>query len=289
MKIIKLTIIILFLTNVSSIFADEKEKEPFYSQLNRAIVRLEHIERTIKEGSKKVITKNKSDGTAFFVLKERSLFIVSARHVVERPYDLHARVQCKNIKTNKKEVILLSLSRNNWIFHENSGDVDTNYVDVAAMKINWIKDRSVKFFRYETNDSDTKNKNQLPYKDPDPPHPILVFGFPANVGFELMEQKPLGRSGIISMKTEREFLKLNGKYIEERCSLIDASMFPGNSGSPVINQPRLGASKTMLLGLVTATNKSLDFGIMEPVSRIREVIDLAMKQEASGNWKLIQK
>ncbi len=287
-KILNLSFIIFIISNSGFCLAEYKKKEPLYAQLNRAIVRLEHIENIIQEGSKKVITKNISDGTAFFVYREKSLFIVSARHVVEKPYDLHARVQCKNRKTDNIEVILLSLPRSNWVYHENTGDKDTNYVDVATMKINWIKGRSIKYFRYEPEDTETKNKNQLPYKDPEPPNPILVFGFPANVGFDLMEQKPLGRFGIISMKTDKEFIKLKGKYIEERCCLIDASMFPGNSGSPVINQPRLGASKPKLLGLVIATNKTLDFGIMEPVSRIREVIDVAKLREASGSWKQIR-
>ena len=284
MRILNSALIIYFILSSGLVFADGKEKEPLYSQLNRAIVRLEHINSISQEGSKEVITKNIPDGTAFFVVKDKSLFIVSARHVVEKPYDLHARVQCKNRKTDKTEVLVLSLPRSSWVFHENSGDKDTNYVDVASMKISWIKDRSVKYFRYESDDSAEKDKNQLPSKDPDPPHPILVFGFPANIGFDLTEQKPLGRYGIISMKTEKEFLKLNGRFIEERCCLIDSSIFPGNSGSPVINQPRFGASKAILLGLVIATNNSLDFGIIEPVSRIRELIDLAKMHKASGSW-----
>ena len=286
-KSIKFVILIICLIPATLSYADEKEKEPLYDQLNRAIIRLEHIERTIQEGSKEIITKNVPDGTAFFVYNDKSLFLVSARHVVENPYDLHARVQSMNRETEKMEIILLTLPRSDWIYHNNSGDNDTNYVDVATMKINWIKDRSVKYFRYEPKGSENYNKNQLPYEDPDPPDPILVFGFPANVGFELMEQKPLGRFGVISMKTEKEFLKLKGKYIEEKCCLIDARMFPGNSGSPVINQPRLGASKIKLLGLVIATNTALDFGIIEPVSRIRESLELAKDMKASGGWKLI--
>ena len=286
-KSIKFVILIICLIPATLSCADEKKKEPLYEQLNRAIIRLEHIERTIQEGSKEIITKNVPDGTAFFVYKDKSLFVVSARHVVEKPYDLHARVQSMNKKTDKIEIILLTLPRSDWIYHNNSGDKDTNYVDVATMKIHWIKDRLIKSFRYEPKGSENYNKNQLPCEDPDPPEPILVFGFPANVGFMLMEQKPLGRFGVISMKTEKEFLKLKGKYIEEKCCLIDARMFPGNSGSPVISQPRLGARKIKLLGLVIATNTALDFGIIEPVSRIRESLELAKDMKASVGWKLI--
>ncbi len=156
MKIFNLTFIIFIIINSDLSFADDKGKEPLYNQLSRAIVRLEHIENIIQEGSKKKITKKISDGTAFFVYRENSLFIVSARHVVEQPYDLHARVQCKNRKTDIIEVLLLSLPRSNWVYHENTGDKDTNYVDVASMKINWIKNRSIKYFRYVSEDSETK-------------------------------------------------------------------------------------------------------------------------------------
>lgn len=268
--------------------AEEKEKEPLYSQLNRAIVRLEHFELIQREGSTKPISRNVPDGTAFFVVSGKELYVVTARHVVEKPYDLHARVQSKNRKTGELEVILLKLPRGEWVYHDNSGDEDTRFVDVAAMKIHWIRDRSVKYFRYEPEGSKDHDKNQLPLEDPEPPRPILVFGFPADVGFKLLEQKPLGRLGVVSMKTGKEFLKLNGKkFAEERCSLIDARMFRGNSGSPVMNQPGLTDSKPKLLGLVIATNTSLDFGVIEPVSRIREVLDLTRDKPKSGSWKLI--
>ena len=125
-------------------------------------------------------------------------------------------------------------------------------------------------------------------EDPDPPRAILVFGFPADVGFQLKEQKPLVRLGVVSMKTGREFLKLDsGKFAEERCCLIDARIFGGNSGSPVMNQITITDSQPRLLGLVKAANARLDFAVMEPVSRIRETLDLAKDKAKSGSWGTI--
>jgi len=37
-----------------------------------------------------------------------------------------------------------------------------------------------------------------------------------------------------------------------------------------------------LLGLVIASNNRMDFAVMEPVSRIREVLDLAKEQPTEG-------
>lgn len=269
---------------------DEKEKESFYAQLNRSVIRLEHNEKTHREKASEILIKNVPDGTAFFIRSVNSLYVVSARHVVEKPYDLHARVQCRNRKTLKNVVFLLELPRTKWVYHNNIGDVDTRFVDVAVMKIPLIKEHSIKYFRYELKDSNDYDKNQLPLEDPEPPQPILVFGFPSNIGFKLLEQIPMGRSGIISMRTGKKFLKIDSKkFAEERCCIIDASMFPGNSGSPVMNQRSIFGLKPRLLGLVIATSDKLDFGIIEPASRIRETLDLARDKSVSGHWKLISK
>ena len=54
-----------------------------------------------------------------------------------------------------------------------------------------------------------------------------------------------------------------------------------------MNEMRLTDLRPRLLGLVIASNNSLDFGIMEPVSRIRETIDRAQSKEKAGTWKVI--
>ncbi|HHT9113104.1 MAG: trypsin-like peptidase domain-containing protein [Planctomycetes bacterium] len=268
--------------------AQADEKEDFYSQINRAVIRLEHFEAIQQKGSTNVITQNIPDGTAVFIASSNVLYVVTVRHVVEKPYDLHARVQCKNEKRGEQEVILLELPRDKWTYHENNGDQNTDYVDVAVMKIFWIQDRSIKNFRYEPKGSKDHDKNQLPMEDANPPQAILVFGFPADLGFQLLEQKPMGRFGIVSMKTGKEFLKLeSGKFAEERCYLVDARLFGGNSGSPVMNQMTITDAAPRLLGLIKAANANLDFAVMEPVSRIRETLDLAKDKPMSGNWKVV--
>ena len=282
---------------ISFAVAEEKEieKEDLYSQLSRAIIRLEHLETIQQEGSPNIIPHNKPDGTAFFVQSEKNLFVVSARHVVEQAYDLHARVECLNTKSGQKEVILLKLPRNRWVFHHESGEKDTHPVDVAVMRIRWIKDRSIKSFIYELSNSDNKDKNQLPSEDPLPPRRILVFGFPRDIGFKLLEQRPFGRSGIIAMRTGKKFLKMNlkgsEKFAEEKSYIIDIEAFRGNSGSPVMNEPSLTDSKIQLLGLLSATNQNMNFALVVPVSRIREALDLAkdQKDEAIEYWSLINK
>lgn len=290
-KIAFFILLLLFIIEISFICsakAQTEKKEDFYSQLCRGIIRLEHNEEIKEKSSNKITNITRPDGTAFFVRSGDDLFVVTARHVVEKEYDLHARVQCKNRITGDNEVILLKLKRDKWVFHPEDESIDTNYVDVAVMKISWITDRGIKMFRYELPNTEEANKNQLPFEDPLPPDSILIFGFPLDIGFKLSEQKPLGRLGIVSMVTGNKFLKINNKFAEEKVMIIDAKMFSGNSGSPVINQPSLLQLEIKLLGLVIATNENLDFGIIEPVSRIRETIEIAKKEPKNMDcWFLL--
>ena len=290
-KIAFFILLLLFIIEISFICmakAQTEKKEDFYSQLCRGIIRLEHNEEIKEKSSNKITNITRPNGTAFFVRSGDDLFVVTARHVVEKEYDLHARVQCKNRITGDNEVILLKLKRDKWVFHPEDESIDTNYVDVAVMKISWIPDRGTKMFRYELPNTEEANKNQLPFEDPLPPDSILIFGFPLDIGFKLSEQKPLGRLGIVSMVTGNKFLKINNKFAEEKAMIIDAKMFPGNSGSPVINQLSLLQVEIKLLGLVIATNENLDFGIIEPVSRIRETIEIAKESPKNIDcWFLI--
>ena len=93
-----------------------------------------------------------------------------------------------------------------------------------------------------------------------------------------------------TMKTGKEFVKRpDGKFANELSLIIDAPIFPGNSGSPVMNELRITDSHIKLLGLISATNTKFDFAVIEPTSRIRETIDIAKKQPNSGSWKLFDK
>ena len=276
MKIFKK--LMLFLA-ISAIFLGQPVfAENFYSQISRTVIRFEHFEQSMYEGSEKVYRQSKPNGTGFFVRSGNDLFVVSVRHVVERQYDLHARIEYLNSDSGKKEGVVLKLPRKNWVFHPENGDKENYFVDVAAMKIPWPSGRRIMYFQYEPEPSSSSGLNQLPAVDPDPPLNVLAFGFPLNIGFDLAEQRPLGRAGIISMKTGKKFLRLSfptGKrFAEERCFLVDLEAFPGNSGSPILNHNSI-YTNPKLVGILSAANLNLDFAIVEPVSRIREVLDIA--------------
>ena len=82
-------------------------------------------------------------------------------------------------------------------------------------------------------------------------------------------------------------MKIRGKWADERCSLVDCRMFGGNSGSPVMNQLRADEGEPRVLGVTVAYNPEYSYGVIAPVSRVRETLDAARGRDRSGDWKLI--
>jgi hypothetical protein len=260
---------IALLNNASA----EEFKDSFYAQVGRAVIRLEHISEVMTEGNAKPSSSNTPDGTGVFIWSEGRLFLMTARHVVATDHDVHARVKVYNEISKTSEMLILKLPRSNWIFHPDNGDSKTNAVDLAVIRLT-LPNREgfsgiIKAFSYQP---DNGELNQVPPEDALPPEQIITFGFPGDTGFELLEQRPMARLGIISMHTGEKFIKVGGNYANERCDILDIKAFPGNSGSPVIS----ALGPTRLLGIVIASNSS-DIGVMEPASRIRELLDLAKK------------
>jgi len=121
------TILLIFCLNNSWLCAaEEEEEELFYNQLTRAVVRLEERQSICVPGRKWSVEKDVSIGSAFFV-KDRlpgkndkpeiKLFIVTARHIVDRHHDLFARVQKS---PGSSEYFVLLLPRKLWVFHPES-------------------------------------------------------------------------------------------------------------------------------------------------------------------------
>jgi hypothetical protein len=259
---------------LSSLAQAADEKEPFYSQIGRSVVRLEHTTESLSEGNVKPISTNYPDGTGFFVWSGGRLFLFSARHVVDTDHDLHARVKVYNETSKKSEILLLKLPRGNWIFHPDKGDEKTNPVDIAVIKLTLpVREGfagSIKGFAYEPGDAEA---SQISFEDALPPEQVITFGFPGDTGFQLLEQRPMARFGIISMHTGEKFIKVDNKnYANERCDILDIKAFPGNSGSPVIS----ASVGPQILGVLIASNSS-DIAIMEPASRIIELLEVARK------------
>lgn len=288
-----IVLIILFTFSGAAIAEESVQRPPsFYRQLTSGIFRLEsdvyrNIEGTLKRF-------HVPAGTGFFVLYENDLFVVTARHVVKPPnlpgrQNLTARVTVKNKTTGKDEIITLNLPFNGWIFDNFQGDEKNHPVDVAVIKLSQdskIIDYSNEWLLYWIEHKPKESKKiRFATSDVEPPVKIIVFGFPRGVGFTLKSQTPFARSGVVSMCAEEAFIQIDGKYLDPDACLIDTEIFGGNSGSPVFNE------KFHLVGIAVAGNEGMDYGIMEPVSKIVNILKIAKDKPARDHqfWKSLQK
>ena len=265
----------------------ELKEESVYQQLSSVVIRLES-------------NSGKPIGTAFFSTYDgdkNHYYLITARHVTHPPEDMRARVSTRYKDTGKTEIIELRIPKDQWIFHPQSkaqieyhGKVEKLFpVDVAVAKIPVLKDHSVRTIAYcPLKCIDNQTENQFYEKIPEPPMKVLVCGFPGNLGLKLEEQRPMVRSAIIGMKAKEPFMWTDGMLNDANIYLLDTSLFPGNSGSPIFSYPEFG--KIKLVGLISASRLRLRLAIAEPVSRIIETMDVAFKseREITASWHSIQ-
>jgi hypothetical protein len=265
----------------------EPPVEPRLAQAVRAVVRLEHVARS--EQSRLV-----PDGTAFVVEHDDALFLVTSRDVAEKGYDLRARIPSIRNDTGATEIVELRIPWDGWVFHETGPGIEKNGaiivklrgVDVAVAPLPALDDRTIGTF-LSCDECPEDEANQLATVDPAPPTSVLVAGFPGSIGFTLREQRPIFRSGIISLIAGERSLIVEGAFADEKSVLIDGKVELGDRGSPVIRVDQLSGRIT-LVGLISAANQSADFGVAEPASRIRETLERAQSHPPATNpeWSL---
>lgn len=261
--------------------SESKKQDMVYERFTRAIIKLKHEELVHLTDSNKIKTNVIPDGTAFLLYSRNDLFVVSARHVVEKDYDLYANVQAKKNETGVIKHFLLKLPRHSWVYHPDQGNENTHYVDVAVMKIGLLPGYELFTFKYSPqwiNSVDFTSRKQRT------PIPVLICGFSGDKIFRLSEARPLSRLGIIpAFKDNSKSFKIkNGKFVENKAFLIDAEISGGNSGSPVFQPapPLFFRNDMRIIGLVIGADESMGSAIVEPASRIGETIDLARKRSS---------
>lgn len=249
-----------------SLYTPGSYDDPLYQGISRAVVRLEHVEVTLRVGADKSDTAIRSDGTGFVVRYRDITFLVTARHVAQAEYELFARITIRNPATDDFEIARLRVLRKAWVFHPAGGSDSVHAVDVAAAIMPGGRpDMAIQSFQ----------ESMLKGPDPSPPSEVLVFGFPYELGMKLRWQRPVARAGIVALVSGERFLSIGRKYADERTFLMDAPVFPGNSGSPVFSNREI-YGEARLVGLVNASQQTLDYALCEPISRILETLERAI-------------
>ena len=176
------------------------------------------------------------------------VFLVTNRHVfqkaAERSDTLHASFN-KRFETGTN-IYPLKLEHFSWTVHP-----DPN-ADVAVMSINteWLKSSGIDCFFFQADDHavslEQARANQVSEGDG-----VFVLGFPLGESGE-ERNYAIVRQGIIARI--QDWLKATA-----RTFLIDASIFPGNSGGPVLLKPEITSirgttsnDKCALIGMVSS-------------------------------------
>ena len=216
-------------------------------------------------------------------------FLISARHVLEGRRSIILRLNSLSDDTSTDfEVPLVARNgRSQWIGHPDPT------VDVGALEINYglLKKHDRRLYLLRS-DSDFVERSGLLAEGIAEGHGVFVLGFPmAIVGDK--RQYVICRSGAVA--------RIRDMLAGENEFLIDASVFPGNSGGPVILKPASDAAEDQarVIGIVksylpyedvaksTQTRmerirfqENSGLASAYPTDLIRETVDLACRRIA---------
>lgn len=270
-------------------------EEPIYTQLTRAIFRLQ-VHRSICTAGQTLSEEQLvPQGTGFFVQdhlgKQPVLWVVTARHVVDgAKADLIAKVR---LGSEGPRDVWLYLPRPKWLVLNDGAKEGILPTDVAVMPVRMVD--GYKSFSLCEGDNCPKQdppktgrtENQL-REDPKVPEHVFLFGFPRE-GPDVNALEPFARAGIVSYSSrDARFLLDKKPMIDLNAYVIDAFGWPGNSGGPVMNQPSPFSAGVRLLGLLSGAHLPIhDYSIITPVSSILRTLDAARRtgQAPVDGWR----
>jgi len=236
--------------------------------------------------------------------KSYRVFLVTNKHVLKGEKRIYLKFNSANDSTSKDYAVDL-LSRNGkerWVGH-----ADAN-VDVAVMPVNAnaLKEELMKyaFLQSDAHICSVADMKKLGVTEGTR---VFVLGFPMGL-VDKVRQYVICRAGCIARV--RDLLEGTTKDF-----MVDATVFPGNSGGPVIFQPEVttisgtaAITKADLIGVVKSYVPYHDVALsqqtgnprvvfeensglaaVEPVDHITEAIQLALKRQknrlAYSKWK----
>jgi hypothetical protein len=228
--------------------ADDKRTSTFAPDFLKTIVSMEQLESP---------TNAHSIGTGFVVGSPNGhILLITANHILE------------GVKASNGG----SLAKLAWRLNETNGPSDLVYDQFVTQFLGggWFMssnaDVACRFITYG-NESDVRGlpvSMFLPQKQLEPGAPVLILGFPMGIRSEKYA-KPIVRHGIVALSEHSELM-------------LDAFVFPGNSGGPVFYAPSIMVSGTLqsplvnedkIIGMVTDYVPYTDVGISPQTHRPR--------------------
>lgn len=168
-----------------------------------------------------------SVGTGFYFMHQNRIFIITNKHVVDGVIEGHFVAHKGKYINNERQLVdgngvSLPFTGASFIGHPDPK------VDVAAMNISDVINRmdatgeSIYWMNITKNEFLT---NEIIEKFIGPIEEITFVGYPNGL-WDSVNLQPIARKGITATACYK-------KFMGERKFLVDASVFPGSSGSPV--------------------------------------------------------
>ncbi len=232
------------------------------------------------------IAKNSKDPKK----REYHLFLLTNRHVFEKRNSIYLRFNKQDGKAETVNIPLQFPSKEKkWLSHKNEK------IDLALLTINptALKHKKITFhFFNEEMFAYHQNFEEIGIAVGDE---TFILGFPMGIAGNV-QNYPYVKSGIVS-RFDNELLRGNKAF------LIDSSVFPGNSGGPVILKPTplsIGKTKAVnsayLLGAIAGylpyqeklwshqTNPPQVVSIEREHSGLSFVVPMDYVKEIYSNW-----
>jgi hypothetical protein len=296
--ILFLIVVILISSFNFALFAEETINK---MDIDNSVIRIINPKYKIINSDSPIYRAGSPWGSGFLINWENDLFIVTARHVAEADNDLLGVVRVKNKKNNCIERYKIKLPKDYWVFHPEEGNNNTNYVDVAIMKINWLEGFKIKTFDYNEDFLDEKILNDiLINRGIEKAYILNVYWWTSDIDeAQLDHSRPIRQFAVLSEKFKELKLNKNNTPVdfENQVIVCKGDAFHGNSGGPVIDMMPWDKPKCKLLGLVVASdidnfinyagNKPLGLIVIEPITRIKETLSFARNYEnefKNDNW-----
>jgi S1-C subfamily serine protease len=154
------------------------------------------------------------------------VYLVTNKHVLKNLDNIHVRFNPQTGQSAKDYHISLKDQNGKQIWTGNS----VPEIDVAVLQLNIqrVRDEGMKCNFFES-DKHSANTDELIKREASEGDPVFVMGFPMGI-VAADRQHVFVRGGIIS-RIKDLFEKRSKDYV------VDAFVFPGNSGGPVISKP----------------------------------------------------
>lgn len=202
-------------------------------------------------------------------LNKYKVYLVTNKHVLNNLDKIHVRFNPQTGQSAKDYPVSLKDKKGNQIWTGNSDPE----IDVAVLQLNIqsVLDEGMKcsFFQSDKHIADT---NELITRETSEGDPVFVLGFPMGI-VAADRQHVFVRGGIIS-RIKDLFEKRSKDFV------VDAFVFPGNSGGPVVSKPENNSikgtkfsNKASLIGIIKSYIPYSDVAISQQTGKARIIFE----------------